>query len=130
MPEANHPIENPEGNKIVRKESSEFKLLLQKVMADEHAFNLTEAQIDETLAQRRQVHEYIHKERMQKHEQFKLSWRSNLIGLCGTLIFIFTFGILIFIYRPEYIQQFLSAVLGFFGGYGFAKGENNLKNKE
>ncbi|PIZ64697.1 hypothetical protein CO051_05940 [Candidatus Roizmanbacteria bacterium CG_4_9_14_0_2_um_filter_39_13] len=52
---------------------------------------MSESHISEVLSQRRETHKYIHEERMQSHERFKIGQRNNLIkwgGIIGFVVFI------------------------------------------
>lgn len=105
----------------VKEESNQtLQLLLEKVMGGE-SFTPTSQQFDEILAQRKTVHSYIHEERMQEHDRFKIQSKDGKYQLTVLLVFVLLLAIIVLIWQPDYFTQVLFALLGFAGGFGVGK---------
>ena len=117
--EDNPPSEQPTSHSVITKEEK-LSLLFEKIVGSD--FNLNEGQIDSIIEERKQVHKYIHDERMQKHERFKMLSGERKLYFSVTIIFILLLGGLILCKAPEYFKEFLFLIVGVFGGLGI----NNL----
>ncbi|HUD04055.1 MAG TPA: hypothetical protein VMR73_01000 [Candidatus Paceibacterota bacterium] len=111
----------PTGIPKIKEESTQtVQLLMQKIIG-EGGITPTSQQFDEILAQRKTVYGYIHDERMQDHEKFKISSKDNKFTLVVVLLFILIISGGVLIWRPDYFTQVISALLGFAGGFGFGR---------
>jgi len=106
----------PVGSPKVKKTQEEMSLLLQRIVGDD--ISLTEKQIDEVLSQRTKVHEFIHKERMQRHDRFLRTSSDRKFYFLWAIGLSAVFGLLILFFKEQYFSEFISAVLGFLGGVG------------
>jgi hypothetical protein len=82
---------------------------MQRAMGHENVPKLTESQVDEVLAQRRQVMDYIHDDNTRDSYDAKFY-------LVVVLIFITVFSLIVIYWKPELFSQVLSFLAGIFGG--------------
>ncbi|MBI2454019.1 MAG: hypothetical protein HYV54_00360 [Parcubacteria group bacterium] len=110
-----------EDDKEIKEESVHtLQVLLQKVMGGDN-FTPTAKQFDEILNQRKTVHGYIHEERMQEHDKFKINSKNDRFYLVIILIFVLLMSAGVLIFKPDFFTEVLSALLGFAGGFGVGK---------
>lgn|SRR3989338_2105422 len=117
MSEANHP--SPEKNishTTITTKEEKLSLLFEKIVGSD--FNLNENQIDSIIEERKQVHKYIHEERMQKHDRFKMLTKERRLYFLVTIGFILILGGFILFRAPELFEKFLMIGVGIFGGLG------------
>lgn len=114
-------VKNSDINNKIKEESTQtLQVLMQKVMGGDN-FAPTSQQFDEILAQRKVVHSYIHEERMQDHEKFKISSSDSKYYVTLILVFVIIICSFVLFLKPDYFTQVLSALLGFAGGFGVGK---------
>lgn len=98
--------------------SQQLSVLMQRVIGLDNTSNFTPQQVDEVLAQRREISGYIHKDRVRD------SWDSKFY-LVAILIFVLIFSGSVLYLKPDLFAEVLSFLAGIFGGglggYGFAK---------
>lgn len=102
----------------MREENShEMSILLQKVLGADNTPNFTEKQVDELLAQKREITGFI-------HEDKKRESRDGKFYLTSVLAFILLFSGLVMWKKPDLFSEVLSFLVGVFGGslggYGLA----------
>ena len=83
-------------------------------MGNQQSNQVTEDHINELLAQRRQVNEYVNEDRKRS------SWDKKYYLTIG-LAFILLISCLIIFTHPEFFTQVLSLIIGGFGGFGLGK---------
>lgn len=95
----------------------ELTFLLQKAIGGDTP-NLSETQVDEVLAQRKEIAGFVHEDR--KRESFDTKFI-----LIGILIFVLLFSCLVLWKKPDVFSEVLSLIVGLFGGgaggYGLGK---------
>lgn len=64
-------VSSDANNKLKEESTQTLQVLMQKVIGGDN-FTPTSQQFDEILSQRKTVFSYIHEERMQDHEKFKI----------------------------------------------------------
>ncbi len=116
MSEANQfsPEKIPSSSTITKEEK--LTLLFEKIVGSD--LNLSEDQINSIIDERKQVHKYIHDERMQKHERFKMLTKERKLYFLVTIGFILILGSFILFRAPELFEKFLMIGVGIFGGLG------------
>ncbi len=117
MSETNPP--SPEkniGHATITRKEEKLSLLFEKIVGSD--FNLNENQIDSIIEERKQVHKYIHEERMQKHDRFKMLTKERRLYFLVTIGFILILGGFILFRAPELFEKFLMIGVGIFGGLG------------
>ncbi len=79
-------------------------------------FNVTSEHLDEILAQRKQVNEFVHEDKKEElaHQRFILRW---------SLISILVMSVLILWKAPEYFTQVITALIAGLGGFGIGKSQ-------
>lgn len=111
-----------EENALTEETEQHIQLLLQRVIDGGPDFTPTEKQVDEILAQRKTIYSYVHEERMQEHEEFKISKQAERFNLSVILIFMTIISAAVLWRKPEYFNQVLTGLLAFGGGYGIGRG--------
>ena len=107
---------------LIREENSqEMSILLQKIFGSDNTPNFTKEQVDELLAQKREVTGYIHKDKIQESKDNKFYFVAIIL-----FILIFSGGVLW--KHPDLFNMVLGFLAGLFGGslggYGFASKNN------
>lgn len=106
MPEQNSVATNSTSQSET---SHEFSILMQRVLNADNSPDFTSEQIDELLAQKRQVNEFVHEDKKRESENSKFF-------LTVVLLFILIFSAMIVWKLPEYFGEVLSFLAGLFGG--------------
>lgn len=118
MPDRSEIVESEQSAGTGTTQEHSLSFLLQKVIGHDQTSNLTEEQINEVLAQRRQITTYIHEDR--KRESYDSKF--NLIVI---LVFILIFSGGVLWKYPDAFSEVLSLLIGLFGGafggYGYGK---------
>ncbi len=109
---------NPESiqPKHITAHESKLSMLLQKVTDSDIPLN--EKQIDQIISQRGQINDFIHKERMQKHDRFKILSSERKIYFCSGILFILILGGAILFLKPDMLEKFFLVIISIFGGFG------------
>ena len=92
-----------------------FSQLLQRVIGKD-SLDITEKQVDEVLAQQRQIHEFVHQDKQRE------SWDKRFyffVTLVASLIVI----ILVLFFAKQFLTQGLSLIVGGIGGYGLGRSQ-------
>ncbi len=111
----NAKVENKEP--VLASESEKtMTVLMQKVMGGDGSFEPTEEQVDEILAQKSKIIDYIHADKKQDSKDGRFYFLALLIGV-GVIILCVLF------FAKEYLTQIVSAIVGALGGYGVGKGQ-------
>ncbi len=95
--------------------STEKLQMLMASLSGGQDLPVNEDHVTEMLSQRRQINEFINKDKGRDSKDRKYF-------LTAGLIFILLISALIIFTRPEYFTQVLSLIIGGFGGFGFGKG--------
>ena len=109
-----------QGKTVHHEEEHQLQVLLQKVIGEDN-LNLSERQIDEILAQRKEVNKYIYDERMQRHDRFKISEKNKLHYFYGSSVLVVLIAGAVLVYHPEYFKEVLALLFGFAGGFGVGR---------
>lgn len=96
----------------------EISILLQKIMGQDNVPSLSDAQISELLAQRREIANYIHEDKKRESYDAKFLF-------VGVLTFVLIFSALVLWKKPDVFSEVLSLIVGLLGGgaggYTFGK---------
>lgn len=95
--------------------SMENLQMLMASLGGQQDLPVNEEHVTEMLAQRRQINEYINKDKERG------SWDGKYYLTTG-LLFILAISALVMFTRPEYFTQVLSLIIGGFGGFGLGRG--------
>lgn len=109
MPNENELASSSQSQNVKNAQEHTLTLLLQKIAGEDGASDLSESQVNEVLAQRRQVTDYIHKDR--ERESFDLKFYLVII-----LVFILIFSGGVLWRKPDAFSEVLSLLIGLFGG--------------
>ena len=88
--------------------------MLAASLSGQQNLPVTEAHVEEMLSQRRQINEFINKDKERD------SWDGKYYLTIG-LIFILAISALIIFTKPEYFTQVLALIIGGFGGFGLGR---------
>lgn len=113
MHNENHPVEQTAPQKLLSEKESTLSVLMRG-MVGENAFVPTERQVDEMLAQRREVHNFI-------HEDKKMESKDNRFYFGWTILVCLLIVMFVLFFAKEFLTQVLSLIVGAFGGYGFGR---------
>jgi cytochrome c1 len=118
MPNNQEVVQEPEvKNKVVSESETTVHMLLQKMVGGNN-FTPTEKQVDEILAQKSKIIDYVHRDKQRSSYDSKFY-------LIVVLIFVLIFSGLVIYFKPDLFSQVLSFLTGIFGGglggYGFGK---------
>lgn len=107
----------PPVQKVSEEKQRELLMMMQHIN-DDNGVDFTENQVDKILEQKGKVFDYIHEERMQEHERYKIQSRDGRFYFGWVLVFfVLLLGTVIF-RVPEYTSQVLSGVFGLLSGLG------------
>lgn len=95
--------------------STEQLQMLMASLSGQQDLPVNEEHITEILAQRRQINEFINKDKE------RVSWDGRYYLTAG-LIFILLISALVILTHPEYFTQVLALIIGGFGGFGLGRG--------
>ncbi len=116
MPNSAPQNSGPDSQKPIVSKEQKLSMLLQKVTDND--LTLNEQQIDQIILQRAQVNDYIHKERMQKHDRFKILSSERKIYFCSGLVFVLILGGAILFLKPDLLEKFFLVIISIFSGFG------------
>ncbi len=102
-----------------------LQMIMQRVIGQD-AYTPTLAQIDEIIAQKGKIVDYIREDRKEDHDKFKISSKNGLHYFYGSLVFITVIAGAVLWQKPEYFTQVLSALLGFAGGFGLGQSKKSF----
>lgn len=123
------PNENPEVEVFKTKDSvkeqvlaseseKSMTVLMQKVMGGEGSFEPNEEQVDEILAQKSKIIDYVHQDKLRDSKDRRFYF-------LGILIALVTVVLLVLFFAKEYLTQIVSLIVGAFGGYGVGKSQQS-----
>jgi hypothetical protein len=115
----------PQNTSEVRNPSEKLQVVMQS-LTEGSGTKLSENQVNEVLSQRREVNGYIHEERMQRHERYKIGSKDKRLYFFLALLF----SVLVMCLKPEYFTEVLFALLGFAGGYGVGRGAERHEEEQ
>lgn len=96
---------------------------------EDDGIKLTEKQVDEILANRCKITDYIHKDKERAHERkMRHSYDSKYYFTGGAIVWLIIF-IVSMLYYKEQILTILVSTGTFFGGYGFGA-KNKSENEQ
>lgn len=102
---------------VIREDSHELSFLLQRVLGADNTPNFTEKQVDELLAQKREIAGFIHNDKKRESDDERFY-------LMVTLLFVVLFSGLVLWREPDLFKEVLTFLAGLFGGglggYGLA----------
>src|ERR1700722_215113 len=109
--------QEPMHREVASETETSLQILLQKIVGG-NTFTPTEKQVDEILAQRAKVIDYV-------HEDKKIASADSRFYLKMVLVFVLIFAALVLWLDKDIFSQVLSFLAGLFGGglggYGFGK---------
>ena len=101
------------------------------IMTYQKSQALTEKQIDKAIEQNGQANEYLHKERMQEFEKYKIMSFDYKVYLICLLIFLSLVFIVVAIVDKSLLNTAITGIFGLLGGYGVGYGVGKVdKEKE
>jgi hypothetical protein len=123
MPEEN---ENTNTLPLTQFEGKATQLTLQQF---DNTTPLTSAQIDKIIEQNNIIYSYIHQERMQEFEKFKVDSSNFKYYITAILIFLAILGGYVTYAAPTYLSEFAALIVGLFGGTGIGYGLKRVQSK-
>lgn len=106
--------------RISKTEEEKFTMMLRQIEGSSFD-SLSEEHVSEVLRQRSEVNGFIHSERMQVHERFKVRQANNRVYIVGGFIFsLVVIGVVVYTDK-SYLPSVLSLIFGFSGGFGLGK---------
>ncbi len=116
MPENNiSSIPNPPtGTSNSPSVTTESLQMLMANLGSQQNLPVTEEHVSEMLSQRRQINEFVSKDKE------RTSWDEKYYLTVG-LLFILIISALVIFTHPEYFTQVLSLIIGGFGGFGLGR---------